>query len=242
MKKPKDILNKAIEALASTQVPPGPPQELLDATITKLTGTSGNPHDKIDKIKKFDKIRLAKRLIKFAAAAVLMLSAGYTIGRLWPSRAPNAEQLYAALEPAIRRKVLEDVQRYWLVALANSYVQLKDELQQQYRSELSQLAIRVLAATNTVTNQRLERLIEAINATQMQQRDWFTAALEQIELNRLRDKTRLSNSLESLAVLTADELMQTKQDMVQLLSYARPGSLVPNEFRNSNNTNEGSEQ
>jgi len=242
MKKSKDILNKAIETLAKTQVPPGPSQELVDATITKLTKASGALQDKMEKIKRVDRIRISKSLIKIAAAAVILIASGYAIARLSAPKSPDIEQLQTALEPAIRRKVLEDMQRYWQVALSSNYVQLKDVLQQQYRRDLSQFAIETLAASNAVTNQRLEQLIESINTAQMQDRRWFTSALEQIELNRLRDKTQLSDGLETLAVLTADELTRTKEDMVQLLSYTQPRSLVPNEFRNSNNTNERSKQ
>ena len=242
MKKPKDILTKAIKALAKTQVPPGPPQELTDATVAKLAKDASIFQEEAKTIKITDRIKMLKGLIKIAAAAVILIASGYAIGLLSAPKTPDIEQLKAALEPAIRQKVLEDMQRYWQVAMASNYAQLKDELQQQYRRDLSQFAIETLAATNAVTNQRLEQLIESINTAKMQDRRWFWAALEQIELNRLRDKTQLSDGLESLAVLTADELTRTKEDMVQLLSYTQPSSLVPNEFRNSNNTNERSKQ
>jgi len=242
MEKPKDIVDKAIDVLAKADVPPGPPQELTDATVAKLTEASSSFQEEVKTIKITERIKMIKSLIKFAAAALILIGSGYAIGLLSAQKTPDIEQLYATLEPAIRKKVLEDIERYWQVALASNYAQLKDEFQQQYRRDLSQFAIETLAATNAVTNQRLEQLIESINTAQMQDRRWFTAAVEQIELNRLRDKTQLSNGLESLAVQTADELEQTKQDLVLLLSYTQPSRLVPNEFRNSNNTNERSKQ
>ena len=61
----------------------------------------------------------------------------------------------------------------------------------------------------------LAELIESVDATQTQDRQWFTAALEQVELNRLRDSTAFA----SFAVRTEDELQRTKQGFVQLLSY-----------------------
>jgi len=61
----------------------------------------------------------------------------------------------------------------------------------------------------------LEELIESISTAQTQDRQWFTAALEQVELNRLRDSTAFA----SFAVRTEDELQRTKQGFVQLLSY-----------------------
>jgi len=235
MKKPKDILSKSIEALAKMDVPPGPPPELIEATVAKLTKTSGDSQEKMDKIKSFDRINLAKSLIKFAAAAVLVLSTGYTIGRLTAPKRLDIEQLRSALEPAIRQNLLQEMTQYWQVGLTSSYAQLKNELQQQYRRDLSDFAIQTLAASSAVTNQRLEELIDAINTAQMQDRQWFTTSLKQIELNRLQDKTQLAAGLETLALQTEDQFQQTKQDIVKLLSYTQPSNQVPNEFRNSNN-------
>ena len=43
MKKPEDILKQSIEALAKTDVPPGPPPELIEATVAKLAAAAGPP-------------------------------------------------------------------------------------------------------------------------------------------------------------------------------------------------------
>ena len=234
MKKPEDTLSKSIEALAKMDVPPGPPPELIDATVTKLEAADSSP-EKIKIIKITDRFESTKRLIKFAAAAVLVLSTGYTIGRLTAPKRLDIEQLRSALEPAIRQNLLQEMTQYWQVGLTSSYAQLKNELQQQYRRDLSDFAIQTLAASSAVTNQRLEELIDAINTAQMQDRQWFTTSLKQIELNRLQDKTQLAAGLETLALQTEDQFQQTKQDIVKLLSYTQPSNQVPNEFRNSNN-------
>lgn len=92
------------------------------------------------------------------------------------------------------------------------------------------MAANIVTASGSVTNQLLEELIESINAAQTQDRQRFTAALEQIEFNRRQDKAQFSNALVNFALLTEDELQQTKQDMVELFRYARPESNVPNEF------------
>ena len=41
MKEDEHILEKALEAIKNEQIPPGPPQELVDATVTKLAETRG---------------------------------------------------------------------------------------------------------------------------------------------------------------------------------------------------------
>lgn len=236
MEENENILEKAVKALNNEQVPSGPPRELADATIAKLTQTSGQSN-KITTGKGIwfiDWLKAANSFTKVAAAAVLLIIAGYATGRLSAPRGPDAEQLQVALEPAIRRNILDEMKQYWQLALTSSYAQLKNELSQQYRSDLNQFAAYTLAASGAATNQLLEELIESINTAQTQDRQWVAAAFEQIELNRLRDNAQLTNAFATFAVRTEDELLRTKQDMAQLLSYTQPGSSVPNESKNLN--------
>jgi hypothetical protein len=74
---------------------------------------------------------------------------------------------------------------------------------------LTQFAAETMAASRTLTEQRLVELVQVIEAARMQDRRRVAAALEQIELNRLRDKTAYGNGLETLAAQT-NELLQTK--------------------------------
>ncbi|MFB0524955.1 MAG: hypothetical protein ACETVZ_05400 [Phycisphaerae bacterium] len=225
MEKPKDIVDKAIDALANTDVPPGPPEELTDATVAKLTEAAGSFQQEVKTIKITERIKMAKGLIKFAAAAVILIASGYAIGLLSAPKTPDIEQLQAALEPAIRQNLFQEMRQYLQVSLTGGYSQLKDELQQQYRRDLSNFAIQTLAASSAVTNQRLEELIDTINTAQTQDRRWFASALNQIEHNRLQDRTQFAAGLETLALQTEDELQRTRQDMVQLLSYTPPDSI-----------------
>ena len=226
MKKQDDILKDALNALKNDPVPPGPPQELIDATAKNLNKTRGQSQPSVyEPIKIADWLRLP---IKAAAAAALLIvagAAGYVGGRFSPPP-QNIQQLQAALEPAIHKNLLEDMSHYWQVGLANSYIRLKDELSEQYRRDLNQSALRTLAASGTATNELLKDLIQAINTANLEDRRWVTAALHQIESDRLKDKTQLANGLEALAVQTDDELKRTRQDMVKLLSYT-PGNLIP---------------
>jgi len=99
-----------------------------------------------------------------------------------------------------------------------------------------------LAASNAVTNELLTELIEAINTAQAQDRRWVAAAIEQIEWNRLRDKSQFINGLETLAAETGDELLRTRQGFAELLGYTQPSGVVPDESENLNNLNERSEK
>ena len=231
MKENENILEKAVKALKNEQVPSGPPQELADATVAKLAEASGQSNTVTAgrRFRFIETLKATNSFVRVAAAAVLLIIAGYAAGRLSAPRPPDAKQLQAALEPAIRSRLLDEMEQYWQLALTSSYVQLKDELSQQYRSDLNQFAAYTLAASGAATNQLLEELIESINVAQTEDRQWVAAAFEQIELNRLRDNAQLSNAFATFAVRTEDELLRTKQDMAQLLSYTQPDSSVPNE-------------
>ena len=231
MKENENILEKAVKALKNEQVPPGPPRELANATIAKLTEASGQSNTVTAgrRFRFIERLKATNSFTKVAAAAVLLIIAGYATGRLSAPRGPDAEQLQAALEPAIRQNLLDEMKQYWQLALTSSYVQLKDDLTQQYRRDLSRFAIQTLAASNAVTNELLTELIESINVAQTEDRQWVAAAFEQIELNRRQDNAQLSNAFVTFAVRTEDELQRTKQGMAQLLSYTQPDSPVPNE-------------
>jgi hypothetical protein len=207
MEEHKDILDKAIDALANTNVPPGPPKELTDATVAKLSEAAESYKDDFKTIRFVDRIKQTRGLIKFAAAAVILIAAGYTIGRFSAPKPPDVQQLQAALEPAIRQNLLAEMAQYMQVGLANGYAQIKNELQQQYRRDLSDFAIQTLTASSAVTNERLQELIKAINTSQTQDRQWFATALE------------------TLALQTEGELKRTRQDMAQLLYYTQPDSM-----------------
>jgi hypothetical protein len=220
MEESDKILEKAIEALKNEQIPPGPPQEVVKSTVAKLAESA----EQADTVKPKNRIlilndlKTAKGLTKIAAAAILLIAAGYATGRLSAPRAPDMEQIRAALEPSIRQKLLAETKQYMQLGLANAYVRIQDELSQQYREDLRRAVLQSVAASNAMTNELLTELIESFNEAQDRDRQRVLAALTQIESNRRRDKTELSNALTTLAVQTEDELIRTKQDMAQFLS------------------------
>lgn len=235
MKHKKDPLSEAIDALANIDVPPGPPQEVVDATIAKLAAAIGEPVEpSVRSLKTARRIRITPDLIKFAAAAVVLISAGYLIGRLSAPKPMDADELYAAVAPAIQRDLLEPMYGRWLLALANHSSELEDKLRTEFRQDLNQFAVQTLTASGAATNQVIRELVESVQASQMQQRRSVVAALRQIELDRMRDKAELAGGLETLAVLTGDELQRTKEDIVQLLAYNQPTGLNPNIYENPN--------
>lgn len=166
---------------------------------------------------------------RLAAAAIVLIAAGFVAGRLSAPRLLDVEQLQATLEtslkssiePAIRQDLLEEMNHQWDVSLASNRTQFKAEVRQI-----------------------LIDLIRAIDAVKTQDRRWIVEAMDQIELNRLRDKTRFINGLEALAVGTDTKLLRTKQDIAKLLVYSQPGGVVPEELKSliTSNENERSKE
>ena len=146
-------------------------------------------------------------LIKFAAAAVLMIGAGYIAGRISAPEPLDVQDLRAALErslksslePAIRRELLSEMDDRWQSALTASNAQIKDELAQQVRRDLTEFAAQTLAASGTRTDQRLMELIRLIEAARIQDRRRMAAAFDYIE-------SCFGNGLVTLAART-DELL-----------------------------------
>lgn len=154
-------------------------------------------------------------ITKFAAAAVLLITVGYTVGRVSAPPPLDMEELQASLEtslrsslePAIRQDMLEQMNNRWQSAFAANCAQLKDELQRQVRRDLTEFAAQTLAASGTLTNQRLMELVQLIEATRRRERQQIEAAFEQIE----QEKILLRNGLLAVAAQT-NELLGTKQD------------------------------
>ncbi len=222
MEREDDILQRAIEQFRNEQIPSHPPQEVLDTTLTKLSeatcGVDASPARQNG-----HRIRL---MTKLAAAAALLIFAGYAVGRLSAPQTADLDRLQEALEnslaasiePAVRRKVIEDLGRQWESTLEAGYLALREDLTEQYRTDLLQAAAQTLAVSNATTHRLLEDLIASIYVAQVQNRQWVAAALAEIDSTRHQDSTQFATALLSLAVATEDQLERTRKDMVNMLA------------------------
>jgi hypothetical protein len=130
-------------------------------------------------------------IIKFAAAAVLMIGFGYIGGRLSTGQSLDVEELRIA----IQEDLSEEMNERWQSAFAVNCAQIKDELQQQVRRDLMEFATQTLAASGTLTNQRLMELARLIEAARIKDRERIETAFKQIEFNQ----TQLGKSLLAIA-------------------------------------------
>ncbi len=141
-------------------------------------------------------------IAKLAAAAVLMIGFGYFGGRLSARQPLDVEEL----RTTIRNDLAKEMDERWQSAFAANCARLKDELQQQVRRDLTEFATQTLAASGTMTEQRLRELIVLIEAARIKDRERTAKAFEQIELYQ----TQLGKSLVAIASQT-NELMDNKE-------------------------------
>ncbi len=167
-----------------------------------------------------------RRLVRLAAAAAVLIVAGYAVGWLSAPKPLDLDQIRealtpavaAAIEPALRARVVDEMRDDYQIALAGLYVRVKEELTEQYRNDLNRFAVQTLAASNAVTNELLTQLVQNIDTAQTQDLRRITRALYEIEMSRVQDKTQLASGLQTLAYRTEDEL----HAIAQLVAHTRP--------------------
>jgi DNA primase len=238
MKRDKDVLAEALARLEKAGLSQQPPRAVVDETMRRLgaaqAGTAGH-ESAADGSRGPRRITLARRAFRLLPAAAALIVLGFGIGRLSrPApldmdelREALAPSVAAAIEPALREKLIEDLRQRYQVALAAAYVKVKDELTEQYRDDLNRFAVQTLAASNAVMNRQLAEVMENIDTMQAQDLKQVAQVLHQFELNRVQDKTQLAAGLQRLASQTEGELSRTRQQFVQLLATYQPEDLGP---------------
>jgi hypothetical protein len=182
-----------------------------DATNRAIEKVRDSLSDKDKSLESTSPWRFPKKSIaKLAAAAVLMIAAGYAVGRL-TTQTPDMEQLQAALENSLRASLTDEMDQRWQKAFTANCIKFKEQLQQQVRSDLTEFAAQTLAASNTLTEQRLLQLVDLIEAARERDRQQVATALKTIEFSRLQDKNQLGKGLVALAARTS-ELRDKKTD------------------------------
>jgi uncharacterized protein YicC (UPF0701 family) len=128
-----------------------------------------------------------------------------------------------SLTSEIRKEVSEQLKDDLQAAFAAGLEQVKDGLRNEYQQDLNRYAIQTLAASSAVTNQLLTELIATIDTSRERDLRRIAAAMEQVELNRIKDSSELRDSFTTFASYTGNELTRTRNEMAELLSNTRPG-------------------
>lgn len=129
---------------------------------------------------------LISGLMKLAAAAVLMVGAGYIGGRFSAPEPLDVQELQAALEgslksslePAIRRQLLNEFDNRLQLALADYSDTLKQELARQVRRDMETYAEQTLRTFSNLMDERLMGFARIIEAARIKERQRVAAAFD----------------------------------------------------------------
>jgi hypothetical protein len=145
------------------------------------------------------------RLMKLAAAAVLMVGAGFIGGRFSAPEPLDMQELQAALEsslktsvePAIRQEMLGEFENRLQLALTADRDMLKQELARQVRRDMDTFVEQTLTKVSILTEQRLMGFARMLEAARIKERRHVAAAFDYMG-------SRFGDGLVTLAARTDD--------------------------------------
>jgi predicted nucleic acid-binding Zn ribbon protein len=150
--------------------------------------------------------RRQRPLLRWAAAATLMIGIGFGMGRFASPATANAGRIRAAIEPEIRQ-------------------QLRQEFTQLLREELDKAAAETLAASGEQTKHWVEHYAQALEAKRTEDRQAVNAALNKLESQRLADFVSLKKDVDTVAVWTDAGLRRARQELFQLADSTQPANI-----------------
>jgi hypothetical protein len=153
------------------------------------------------------RVSLRRPVVRWAAAAALMIGIGFGLGRFAIPATADAEKIRATIEPEIRR-------------------QLRQEFRQTLRDDLDKTASGTLAASIEQSKQLLADYAKALESKRAEESRAIYDALNKLESQRLADYVSLKKELDTVAVLTDAGLRHTEQQLVQLADSTQPAKFT----------------
>ena len=152
------------------------------------------------------RVRLQLPVLRWAAAAALMIGIGFGVGRFATPATANAGKIRAAIEPEIRQ-------------------QLRQEFTQLLRDELDKAASATLAASGEQTKHWVEDYAQALETKRTEDSQAIYAALNKLESQVLADVVSLKKDVDTVAWWTDAGLRRARQELVQLADYTQPADI-----------------
>jgi len=142
-------------------------------------------------------------LVRWAAAAALVIGIGFTAGRL--SGPVNTDKLRAAIEPSIRQ-------------------QLRQEFSRLLQDELEKSSSATLAAANNQSKELIGDLTRGYEQNRADDNQAVYAALNKLNSQRIADLADLKKELDTVALYSEAGFHETQRRFVQLASYTQPAA------------------
>jgi hypothetical protein len=157
------------------------------------------------------RLRLPPIVTKLAAAAVLMIGAGFIGGRLSAPQPVNMQEFQAALEnsiksslePAIRRQLQDEFENRLQSTMTAERNMLNKDLAQQVHRDMETYAEQTLTMVGNLMDQRLMEFARMVEAARIKDRQRVAAAFDYMG-------SRFGNGLVTLATRT-DSLLDAER-------------------------------
>ena len=152
------------------------------------------------------RLPLQRPLVRWAAAAALMIAIGFGVGRFATPATANAGKIRAAIEPEIRQ-------------------QLRQEFTQLLRDELDKAASATLAASGEQAKHWVQDYALALETKRSEDSQAINAALNKLQSQLLADFVSLKKDVDTVAWWTDAGLRRARQELVQLADYTQPANI-----------------
>ena len=178
-------------------------QLVRDTLMSEKASTKGRVGPALSEAERVAPPLLINRLMKLAAAAVLMVGAGFIGGRLSAPKPLDIKQLQTAmesslkssLEPALRRQLQDEFENRMQLVLSAERDTLKQELARQVSRDMKKYAEQTLTTVGNLMDQRFFNFARMVEEARIKDRQHVAAAFDYMG-------SRFGDGLETLASRT----------------------------------------
>jgi hypothetical protein len=151
--------------------------------------------------------------VKWALAALLMIAAGFALGRLASPQSNPPQEWAQKISSQVQLQVQSEVNQH----LQDRLQTLAEQIQMQ-SADLPASEMAALAREQQALNHSLHYL----EGQRQQDLQVLYDAILKLEANRVRDFSTLRRELETVAMFAESHLRKTKMDLINLATYAAP--------------------
>jgi hypothetical protein len=161
-------------------------------------------------------------LLRWAAAALIVLGFGFGFGRLSSTSSANVAKLQATLLPALRQELQREFKADFEAALNTERSTLATDFQRQLRTGLEAWAANAAAASNLENRRVLAEFVQSYKPARADDLRAMLTLMQRLDKQNRGEYARLRKDLETVAVVTDNRFSLTQNQIGQLASYTLP--------------------
>jgi hypothetical protein len=151
-----------------------------------------------------------------AAAAVVMLTTGFAVGRLSSSR-PDLKQIQASISEPLRQSIKQELEQQFKAQLATALENSRAEIAAALSAKLDAASQRLLAESINGAKNQVDALAATLAALREEDKKAVAAAFNDIEQQRINDR----RDLEKVALNTEQGFRTAQRQLVQLAEFTQ---------------------